>query len=57
MIDSATRMFVQGTWNTVRRDPERLTQLFYDRLFAVAPGVRPLFPADMKEQQARLFKI
>jgi hemoglobin-like flavoprotein len=28
--------------------------LFYDRLFAIAPQLRPLFPADLTEQKRKL---
>lgn len=28
--------------------------LFYDRLFEIAPDVRPMFPQDMKEQKTKL---
>lgn len=31
-----------------------LSPLFYARLFARAPGLRPLFPADMKHQAMKL---
>jgi len=33
---------------------DELMDEFYTRLFAVAPGVRPLFPADMKRQKTML---
>jgi hemoglobin-like flavoprotein len=31
--------------------------LFYDRLFEIAPEVRPLFPVDMKEQKMKLITM
>ena len=31
--------------------------LFYDRLFEIAPDVRPLFPHDMKEQKMKLITM
>ena len=31
--------------------------LFYDRLFAIAPDVRPLFPADMTVQKQKLMQM
>lgn len=31
--------------------------LFYDRLFEIAPDVRPLFPVDMKEQKMKLITM
>jgi hemoglobin-like flavoprotein len=33
-----------------------LMEIFYARLFAAAPTVRPLFPDDMRRQQAMLLK-
>jgi hemoglobin-like flavoprotein len=29
--------------------------LFYDRLFEIAPGLRPMFPQDMRDQKRKLF--
>ena len=31
--------------------------LFYDRLFEIAPDVRPMFPQDMKEQKVKLMAM
>jgi hemoglobin-like flavoprotein len=31
--------------------------LFYDRLFAIAPQLRPLFPADLTEQKRKLMAM
>lgn len=31
--------------------------LFYDRLFEIAPEVRPMFPQDMKEQKVKLMAM
>ena len=31
--------------------------IFYTKLFAAAPGVRPLFPDDMKEQKMKLMTM
>jgi hemoglobin-like flavoprotein len=33
---------------------DELMEVFYARLFAAAPAVRPLFPADMKHQKTML---
>jgi hemoglobin-like flavoprotein len=38
------------------RDPERFGRDFYDRVFALAPGVRPLFPADLSHQRDKLVR-
>jgi hemoglobin-like flavoprotein len=29
--------------------------IFYDRLFEIAPNLRPMFPADMRDQKRKLF--
>ncbi|MBS0539663.1 MAG: hemin receptor [Proteobacteria bacterium] len=31
--------------------------LFYDRLFEIAPEVRPMFPADLSQQKAKLMSM
>lgn len=31
--------------------------LFYERLFEIAPDVRPMFPQDMKEQKTKLIAM
>jgi hemoglobin-like flavoprotein len=31
--------------------------LFYDRLFEIAPDVRPMFPQDLKEQKVKLMAM
>ena len=38
----------------VIRDPEAFGELFYQRLFELAPPVRAMFPDDMKSQQQKL---
>jgi hemoglobin-like flavoprotein len=39
-------------WILIRRD--KAADLFYDKLFQVAPSVRPLFPKDMTLQKQKL---
>jgi len=36
---------------------EAAADLFYDRLFAVAPKLRELFPADLREQKRKLMQM
>ncbi len=36
---------------------DQAADLFYDRLFESAPGVRPLFPDDMAEQKKKLMQM
>ena len=45
---------VQQSFAKVAPISERAAELFYDRLFEVAPTVRAMFPADMTEQRKKL---
>jgi nitric oxide dioxygenase len=45
---------VQQSFAKVAPISEQAAMLFYDRLFAVAPGVKAMFPADMTEQRRKL---
>jgi hemoglobin-like flavoprotein len=45
---------IRGSFNKVRPISVQAAELFYGRLFEVAPGVRALFKGDMAEQGAKL---
>src|SRR5258708_39143548 len=45
---------VQSSFKKVVPIAGTAADLFYDRLFEVAPEVRSMFPQDMKEQKAKL---
>ena len=45
---------VGATVAGVEARPEQFATSFYDRLFALAPGTRDLFPDDMDEQRRKL---
>jgi len=45
---------VQQSFAKVAPISEAAAVIFYDRLFEVAPSVKPMFPADMKEQRKKL---
>jgi hemoglobin-like flavoprotein len=45
---------VQQSFAQVAAIAEPAAGMFYDRLFAIAPEVKPLFPADMAQQRAKL---
>ncbi len=45
---------IQESFGKVAPISEQAAALFYDRLFATAPAVRPLFKGDMKEQGRKL---
>lgn len=47
-------LIVQSTVDTVLAQRERLTRVFYRRLFARAPQLRGLFPEDMEPQARKL---
>jgi hemoglobin-like flavoprotein len=46
--------------NDDQREPiiqDTAADLFYDRLFAIAPNLRRLFPVDMREQKRKLIQM
>jgi hemoglobin-like flavoprotein len=45
---------IQDSFAKVAPIADTAAEIFYDRLFAVAPQVRPLFPDDMTEQRRKL---
>ena len=45
---------VQQSFAKVAPISEQAAALFYDRLFAVAPQIKPLFPGDLAEQRKKL---
>lgn len=47
-------VLVKSTFALVRPIAEQAAELFYGRLFEIAPHVRPLFKGDMKEQGRKL---
>lgn len=48
---------VQKSFASVAPIAPQAADIFYDRLFAVAPGVRSLFPDDMSEQKRNLMAM
>jgi nitric oxide dioxygenase len=45
---------VQDSFAKVAPISEQAAVLFYDRLFEIAPSVKPMFPTDMTEQRKKL---
>ena len=45
---------VQESFSKVAPISETAAQMFYGRLFEIAPEVKPMFPADMTEQRKKL---
>jgi len=50
-------LLVKNSWSYVIVNAEEAGQLFYSRLFEVAPGVRHLFKGDTKEQAKKLMNM
>lgn len=48
---------VQDSFKKVVPIAGTAADLFYDRLFTIAPDVRPLFPHDLKEQKKKLIAM
>jgi hemoglobin-like flavoprotein len=48
---------VQDTFRKVVPIADTAADLFYDRLFAIAPDVKPVFPSDMTEQKKKLIAM
>lgn len=45
---------VQQTWAQVKAIADTAADLFYDKLFALDPSLRALFPSDLSEQKKKL---
>jgi hemoglobin-like flavoprotein len=48
---------IQNSWTEVLPITETAAGLFYQRLFALDPSVRPMFKGDMREQGQKLMKM
>lgn len=53
-MNARQRHLVKRSWRQVGDDAPRLAELFYTRLFEMAPPLRQLFQGDLKLQQQRL---
>ena len=51
------KALVKESWSKVLPIKETAAELFYGRLFEIAPEVKPYFKGDMKEQGAKLMKM
>ncbi|MEM9123656.1 MAG: globin family protein [Pseudomonadota bacterium] len=52
-----TIALVQTSFAKVAPIADLAADIFYDKLFAIAPEVRPLFPEDMVEQKKKLMQM
>jgi diguanylate cyclase (GGDEF)-like protein len=50
-------MLVRASFSLIVPIQDTLASLFYDRLFVVAPELRPLFPDDLGRQKRKLMKL
>ena len=48
---------IQSSFAKVAPDAEAVAEMFYNRLFAIAPEVKPLFSGDMKKQGRKLMSM
>lgn len=48
---------VQNSFKKVVPIADTAADLFYDRLFTIAPDVKPLFPVDLREQKKKLITM
>lgn len=56
-VSSTEVKLVQESWAKVVPISDTAAELFYGRLFEVAPEVKPLFKGNMQEQGAKLMKM
>jgi len=57
MVTENQILLVKGSWSFIVMNPVGAGQLFYERLFEVAPGVRHLFKGDIKHQARKLINM
>ncbi len=48
---------VRENWAKASADPDAAAGIFYGKLFETAPGVKPLFSGDMKQQGRKLMQM
>lgn len=48
---------VQSTWAKVAPNADAVAAMFYERLFEIAPEVKPLFKNDMQDQGRKLTQM
>lgn len=56
-VTSAQIDLVQSTWERCIPIADAAAGIFYDRLFALDPNLRTLFPADISEQKRKLMTM
>lgn len=53
-LDTALVARLRASYDVVRGHELRLAETFYAKLFALAPHLRPMFPADLRAQAEKL---
>jgi nitric oxide dioxygenase len=48
---------LRDTFRRLAAEPELTGMMFYDRLFAMAPELRSMFPADLEQQAVKLMSM
>src|SRR6266545_5891348 len=54
MLTASERALIRRTWDLVRPITDTVADLFYARLFEIAPQYRSLFKQDMEPQKRKL---
>lgn len=57
MLTSNDIVLVRTSFTQVAAIQEAAADIFYDRLFAIAPNLRELFPADLRDQKRKLMQM
>lgn len=57
MLTAADIALVHASFARVATIQDAAADLFYDRLFVIAPKLRELFPADLSEQKRKLMQM
>src|SRR5262245_20526792 len=57
MVTDTQKALVQTTFATIAPIADDAAVLFYQRLFEIAPELRPLFRGDMSEQRKKLMQM
>ena len=57
MLTATEVALVRASFAKVLPIKDTAADLFYDRLFELAPQLRPMFPKNLKEQKAKLMAM
>ncbi len=57
MVSQAQVGLVTASWQKVKPIQDQAADLFYDRLFVIAPDVKPMFSGDLREQKRKLMAM